>query len=133
MTTWLVVEDEPDLCEMFEATMQLIGVNSLIFSSGEAAQHWISEVECGRFKGETPELALLDIRLSGEMTGVMVSALLRECSVLQTMTLVLMTAYRLSPAWERVMLDQSGANLLLYKPLPGFHELRRILQSLVRQ
>jgi DNA-binding response OmpR family regulator len=133
MATWLVVEDEPDLAEMFEAATQLIGVNSLIFSSGEAAKCWIDDVECGRFKGETPELALLDIRLSGEMTGVMVSALLRECARLKTMTLVLMTAYRLSPAWEKIMLDQSGANLLLYKPLPGFFELRRILQSLVHQ
>ena len=133
MTTWLVVEDEPDLIEMFQATTELMGVDSLIFSSGEDALDWIDTVEQGHFAGEAPVLALLDIRLSGEVTGVMVSALLRECPQLKAMTLVLMTAYRLSPAWEQVMLSQSGADLLLYKPLPAFKDLRRLLQSLIRQ
>jgi len=133
MTTWLVVEDEPDLIELFQAATELIGVDSLIFSSGEDALEWIDTVECGDFQGENPVLALLDIRLSGEVTGVMVSALLRECPQLNPITLVLMTAYRLSPTWEQVMLKQSGADLLLYKPLPAFRELYRILQTLVRQ
>ena len=132
MTTWLVVEDEPDLIELFQVTTEMIGVDSLIFSSGEDAVDWIDDVECGRFCGEEPVLALLDIRLSGEVTGVMVSALLRECPQLRAMTLVLMTAYRLSPTWEQVMLKQSGADLLLYKPLPPFRELYRLLQTLVR-
>ena len=132
MPTWLVVEDEPDLIELFQATTELIGVDSLIFSSGEDAVDWIDDVECGRFSGEEPVLALLDIRLSGEVTGVMVSALLRECPQLKAMRLVLMTAYRLSPVWEHAMLEQSGADLLLYKPLPAFKDLRRLLQSLVR-
>ena len=133
MTTWLVVEDEPDLIEMFQATTELMGVDSLIFSSGEDALDWIDTVERGHFAGEAPVLALLDIRLSGEVTGVMVSALLRECPQLNRITLVLMTAYRLSPPWEQVMLSQSGADLLLYKPLPAFKDLRRLLQSLVRE
>ena len=133
MTTWLVVEDEPDLIELFQATTELIGVKSLIFSSGEEAVDWIDDVECGRFCGEEPVLALLDIRLSGEVTGVMVSALLRECPQLKAMRLVLMTAHRLSPVWEQAMIEQSGADLLLYKPLPAFKDLRRLLQSLVHQ
>ncbi len=132
MTTWMVVEDDPDLIEMFEAMIELMGVNSLIFSSGEAAVDWIDALTCGRFRGEKPDLALLDIRLSGEMTGVMVGAELRECPLLPDMTLILMTAYRLSSTWEKVVLQQSGADFLLYKPLPSFRELQLLLQPLVR-
>src|SRR5579871_1003137 len=66
MTTWLVVEDELDLLDMFEAAAELMGVNSLCFSSGEDAIDWIDGLEGGRFGGEKPDLALLDIRLSGD-------------------------------------------------------------------
>ena len=131
MTTWLIVEDDPDLVEMFAATTELLGVNSLFFSSGEAVAEWIDDIDRYGFQGEIPQLALLDIRLSGEMTGVMVGALLRECPLLASMKLILMTAYRLSPSWEKIMLNQAGADLLLYKPLPRFDQLQRILQTLV--
>ncbi len=131
MTTWLVVEDDPDLIEMFAATTELLGVRSLCFSSGEAAEQWIDEVKQHGCAEELPQLALLDLRLSGEMTGVMVAALLRACPTLTAMKLILMTAYRLSPVWEKSMLDQAGADFLLYKPLPRFDQLRCILQTLV--
>lgn len=132
MTTWLIVEDELDLIELFQAATDLIGIQSLTFSSGEDAVHWIEEVENGRFEGEKPVLALLDIRLAGEATGATVGARLRESPDLNSMMLVLMTAHRLSPAWEKVILEQSGADLLLYKPLPAFKDLYRLLQSLIR-
>ena len=132
MTTWLIVEDEPDLIELFQAATEMIGIESLIFSSGEDAIHWIEDVENQRFDGEKPVLALIDIRLAGEVTGAAVGARVRECAQLSTMTLVLMTAHRLSPAWEKVILEQSGADLLLYKPLPAFKDLHRLLQSLLR-
>lgn len=129
MTTWLVVEDDPDLIQMLAATTELLGVNSLFFSSGEAVEEWLGQMEPDA--GEAPELALLDIRLSGEMTGVMVGALLRDCPAFTAMKLILMTAYRLSPSWEKIMLNQARADLLLYKPLPGLDQLRRVLQTLL--
>jgi CheY-like chemotaxis protein len=131
MTTWLVVEDDPDLIEMFTATTELLGVKSLFFSSGEAVEQWIGQVKHSGFDGEMPQLALLDIRLAGEMTGVMVGALLRDCPSLSAIKLILMTAYRLSPSWEKIMLHEAGADLLLYKPLPRFEQLRSILQTLI--
>lgn len=130
MTTWLVVEDEPDLRAMFAAATEVIGVQALIFANAESALAWIDAVDAGERDGALPDLALLDIRLGGETTGVMVGAKLRDTHALQAMRIVLMTAHRLTPAWEKVMLDQSGADLLLYKPLPPFEDLQRLLQTL---
>jgi CheY-like chemotaxis protein len=133
MTTWLVVEDEPDLRAMFASATELIGVQTLIFADAESALAWIGEVEAGKRDDALPDLALLDIRLGGEITGVMVGAKLRETPALKATRIVLMTAHPLTPAWEKVMLDQAGADLLLYKPLPPFEDLHRLLQTLMRR
>ena len=74
MSTWMVVEDEPGLYDLVLAMYETMGINGLAFTTGEEAFDWIEDVDAGHFAGELPKLALLDIRLPGEISGPMIGA-----------------------------------------------------------
>ncbi|MFN8374706.1 MAG: response regulator [Anaerolineae bacterium] len=131
MTTWMVVEDEPDLYEMVLAMYEFWGFEGLAFVNGEDAIAWIDHVDQGRVQGDLPQLVLLDIRLPGQINGVEVGARLRQSPYLQSMAIVLMTAFKLSPKEEKEYKKISGADLLLYKPLPTLKELQATLEKIV--
>lgn len=132
MTTYMIVEDEPDLYDMLMAMSTVLGVDEVAFSTGEEAVTWIEEVEEGHFDGELPVLALLDIRLPGDIDGVMVAERLRESALLHNIAVVLTTAYHLSPEDEQSFIKRAEADMLIYKPLPAFSELRDILRSIAQ-
>ncbi|GAB4508461.1 MAG: hypothetical protein OHK0046_00930 [Anaerolineae bacterium] len=131
MRTWMVVEDEPDLYEMVLAMYATLSIEGISFVTGEEALEWIDEVDSGQFESEIPELALLDIRLPGRVNGVEVAARLRQSDTLGHIVIVFMTAYRLSPSEERKVMQQSGADLLLYKPLPPLEEFHDMMEDLI--
>ncbi len=133
MTTWMVVEDEPDLYEMVLAMYEWWGFEGLAFVNGEDALAWIDHVDEGRVQGDLPQLVLLDIRLPGQINGVEVGARLRQSPYLESMGIVLMTAYKLSPKEEKLYKQKSGADLLLYKPLPALKDLQEMLEKVVAQ
>nr|PZN52256.1 MAG: hypothetical protein DIU68_14885 [Chloroflexota bacterium] len=129
----MVVEDEPDIYEVLLAMFEMWGIEGVAFVDGEEAVTWIEEVDKGQFLGELPELALLDIRLPGAISGPMVGDRLRKSPLLEHITVVLTTAYKLSPEQERQAIEQAGADKLIYKPLPKFHDLKRLLEDLIAQ
>lgn len=131
MTTWMLVEDEPDLYDMLYHLISGIGHNVLGFMDGETAMHWIDSVERKTVTSQLPELALIDIRLPGQIHGPQIAARLRHSAPLQQMAVVLMTAYRLSPAEETQLLRYAMPDMMLYKPLPSFPEFRRRLEDLL--
>ena len=131
MATWMLLEDEPDLYDMILTMYDMLGLRGVAFSVGEEAAEWITEVNKGRYEGEIPELALLDIRLPDQITGTMIAAKIRKSPVLKDMAVVLMTAYRLSPEQEQRVLYDSGADMLIYKPFPRLHELHYALKNLL--
>jgi CheY-like chemotaxis protein len=133
VTTYMVVEDEPDLYEMLTAMSKILEVNEVAFATGEEAVTWIEEVEHGLFDDEMPILALIDIRLPGEIDGPMVGERIRQCALLKDIAIVLMTAYHLSVEDEQEVMQQCDADLLLYKPLPKFTELRDVLRTTAEQ
>ena len=133
MTTWMLVEDEPDLYEMVLAMYDMWGISGVSFTTGEDAVAWIEQVDKGQAEDEIPELALVDIRLPNELTGVDVAQRLRSSPTLKNMVIVLMTAYKLKPTQEAAVRAQAGANLLLYKPLPPFKKFRKILNDLLKE
>ncbi|MBE0688805.1 MAG: response regulator [Anaerolineae bacterium] len=133
MTTYMIVEDEPDLYDMLMAMSSVLGVDEVAFSTGEEAVMWIEEAEAGHFEDEVPVLGLIDLRLPGEIDGVMVAERLRKSLPLHNMAVVLMTAYHLSPAEERNFMERADADLLVYKPLPTFPVLRDILRTIARE
>lgn len=131
MSTWMVVEDEPDIYEMLLAMFEMWGIEGVAFVDGEEAVAWIEDVDSGRFQGELPELALLDIRLPGSVSGVAVGERLRQSGKLGQVAIVFATAYRLSPENEKTVVTQADADRLMYKPLPKFNELQRILEEVI--
>lgn len=131
MSTWMVVEDEPDIYEVLLAMFEMWGIEGVAFVDGEEAVSWIDDVDNGRFQGELPELALLDVRLPGKILGPMVGERLRKSPVLGQMAIVLTTAYKLATEQEKEVIATAGADQLIYKPLPKFNELQRLLETVI--
>jgi len=127
----MVVEDEPDIYEVLLAMFEMWGIEGVAFVDGEEAVAWIDDVDNGRFQGELPELALLDIRLPGDINGVMVGERLRKSPVLRNVSVVLTTAYKLSPEEQEAAIKRAGADKWLPKPLPKFNELQGILEAVI--
>lgn len=131
MSTWMVVEDEPDIYEVLLAMFELWGIEGVAFVDGEEASAWVDDVDNGRFRGELPELALLDIRLPGAVSGPMVGERLRKSHILGDMAIILTTAYKLTPEEQTQAMERAQADKLLPKPLPKFNELQRVLETVI--
>lgn len=131
MTAWIVVEDEPDLYDMVLAMYETMGIDGIAFADGEEVADWLAELDPDHSSEELPELALIDIRLPGELNGIDIGSKLRSSQVLKNMVIVLMTAYRLSPQEEKTAVARSSADMILYKPLPPIHEFRQMMTQLV--
>lgn len=131
MSTWMVVEDEPDIYDVLVAMFQIWGIEGIAFVDGADAVQWVEGVDAGRVPGELPELAILDIRLP-EVSGPEVAARIRKSPKLGNIGIVLITAYRLSPEQEKNAMTISQADLLLYKPLPNMPELRQQLDDVIK-
>lgn len=127
----MVVEDEPDIYEVLLAMFGIWGIDGVAFVDGEEAVAWIDDVDNNRFKGELPELALLDIRLPGEINGPSVGERLRQSPVLRDVAIVLTTAYKLNTEEEKMVRAKAGADELIYKPLPKFAELQKKLEETI--
>lgn len=127
----MVVEDEPDIYEVLLAMFEMWGIEGVAFVDGEEAVSWINDVDEGRFHGELPELALLDIRLPGDVDGVMVGERLRKSPILGNMAIVLTTAYKLNNEERELAMTTAQADLWLPKPLPKFNELQTILEDAI--
>lgn len=127
----MVVEDEPDIYEVLLAMFEMWGIEGVAFVDGEEALAWIDDVDGERFQGELPELALLDIRLPGDINGVMVGERLRQSPILGQMAIVLTTAYKLLPEEQDAAMAKAQADLWLPKPMPKFAELQKILDNVI--
>ncbi|MBE0690345.1 MAG: response regulator, partial [Anaerolineae bacterium] len=108
MSAWMVVEDEPDIYDLLLAMFEMWGIEGVAFVDGEEAVAWIEDVESGRVKGELPELALLDIRLPGSISGPEVGERLRKTQPLAQVAMVLTTAYRLTAEEEKAVMSTIG-------------------------
>ena len=130
MSTWMVVEDEPDLYDTLLALFEIWSIDGVAFTNGTDAVKWIEDVDRGEANTNLPELALLDIRLPG-VNGPEIGQRLRQSPVLNDIAIVMMTAYHLTPTEEKAILEKSKAGTLLYKPLPSPTEFRAILQKAI--
>lgn len=127
----MVVEDEPEIYELLLAMFEMWGIEGVAFVDGEEAVAWIEDVNHNRFQGELPELALLDIRLPGEINGIQVGENLRKSPILGQMAIVMTTAFKLNEKEKTEALKQTQADLWIPKPLPKFKELQGILENIL--
>jgi len=129
-STWMVVEDAPDVYDTLLAMLEIWGVDGIAFTNGTDAIDWINDVDRDRSELNLPELAILDIRLPGA-SGPEISSRLRKSPVFNNIAIVLITAYHLSPQEEKDVMAQSQADTIIYKPLPGPIEFRGKLQTII--
>src|SRR5262249_12653642 len=106
--------------------MSVWGEKPLPFPDGNAAWTWLDSVANGKFTGELPDLALMDIRMPG-YTGDKLAARIRETPGIKDIPIILMTAFSLTEAEVRVMMDQAGVDQLISKPLPDMDVFRTTL------
>ncbi len=130
MPTWMVVEDEPDIYDVLLAMFDLWGIEGVAFVDGAEAVTWIDDVDSGKIVNDLPELAILDIRLP-EVSGPEIGERLRKSTRLGDVAIVMITAYRLSPAEEEQVLKKAHADMLLYKPLPAMLEFKSRLETII--
>jgi len=126
----MVVEAEPDLYNTLLALLSIWSIDGVAFTNGYDAASWIEDVDNGTVQTNLPELALLDIRLPGS-SGPEIAERLRQSPVMRGMTIVLTTAYHLSPDQEDAVIQQAQADALMYKPLPAPRELRIALERAI--
>src|SRR5689334_3781266 len=103
--------------------MSVWGEKPLPFPDGTAAWNWLDSVANGTFKGELPELALMDIRMPG-YTGDKVAARIRQIPAIKDIPIILMTAFSLTDSEIKEMLEQNGVDFLINKPLPDMEIFR---------
>ncbi len=134
MSTWMVVDDEPDIYELLLAMFEFWGIDGVAFVDGSEAIAWIEDVDAMRIQTDLPELAIIDIRLPDpDISGITVAARLRQSPILGNIGICLITAYHMSPAEEDEAMALSQADLLLYKPLPHPAEFRRLLEGILER
>lgn len=130
MPVWMAVEDELDISEVILGMFEIWGIVGMSFTNGKEAIDWIDEVDALKVNQNLPELALIDIRLP-EISGLEVSARIRQSKWLSHIGIVLTTAYRLTPDEETLALAQAQADALIYKPLPAMPIMRQLLAEIL--
>lgn len=124
--TWLIVEDDPEIRNLVAVMMQVWGETPLPLADGNAAWRWLDSVADGSFKGQLPELALMDIRMPGH-TGDQIAARIRTTELLQHIPIILMTAFTLTESEIQSMVDRAGIDRVIKKPLPDMDDFRATL------
>ena len=102
MKPWLLVEDEPDISEMLLAVFDIWQIDCIAHQNGEETLAWLEHVNRGEV-ANLPELALIDIRLVGEIDGITVAQRIRSCPDLKHIIIVLNTAYSLTEQEEAAL------------------------------
>lgn len=128
---WMFVEDDPDIYEILSVLFELWGHDVIAFTTGEEALDWLQEVEQGKFTDGLPELAVIDLRLPGDIDGVEICKQLRQNQHLQKIPVIIATAFALSSKQSQEIMADTQANLLLHKPLPSAAKFHQMLNKLV--
>jgi CheY-like chemotaxis protein len=121
--TWLLVEDDNDIRNVVAVMMSVWGEKPLPFPDGGAAWQWLDKVAEGTVTGDLPELALMEIRMPG-YSGDKVAARIRQIPAIKDIPIILMTAFSLTDSEIKDMMDQTGIDYLINKPLPDMEVFR---------
>jgi DNA-binding response OmpR family regulator len=127
--TWMIVEDDAATLDALATTLQLYGCPVLPFNCGRAVLEYLDSNTPAEI---VPQVALIDIRLP-DVPGPQISAALRQHAALGEIGIMLMTAFRLDPVEKAHIMQQSGADALIYKPLPQIDQLLAQAEGIVKR
>jgi CheY-like chemotaxis protein len=128
LAAWLVVEDEEDIRNIVKVMFQVWGHTPLEFKDGHEIWRWLDQFEAGDYSGALPDMVLMDIRMPGHK-GNEIARRMRTIPKLNSVPVVLMTAFSLSEDERQGMLTDCGVDRIINKPLPDFFELKKILDE----
>ncbi len=131
MRSWLVVEDEPSIYDVLHSMFQMWGVEGIACNDGEQAFALIDDIDSGRYRGQLPEMAVVDIRMPGKLDGIDVGRRIRQSPLLGPIAVVLISAFVLRDSDQQEAIARSGADTLIVKPLPRPSEFRRQLEAVI--
>jgi len=126
--TWMIVEDDSAIRDVIEMMCELWSFNVVSFKDGFQAMDYLKNEHLPE---PLPNVALLDIRMPGPW-GHEISARIRQHAQLHSIGIILMTAYELPGQDEEKYLESSGADRLLFKPLPPMDDLLNFVQDVIR-
>ena len=127
---WLIVEDDATIREIVELGCEMIGHPSIAFPNGKKALEWMADPIPDN---EMPDIGLFDIRMPGGPDGHELAAHVRRHKQLSNIAIVLMTAYELPGSQRKEVLTVSGADLLLFKPLPPIEVLADTARKIIAE
>jgi CheY-like chemotaxis protein len=125
--TWMIVEDDAAIRMVIETMCELWELQALIFEDGFKAMKYL---DADPLPAPLPDVALLDIRVPGPW-GQEIGASIRKHPQLKDIGVILMTGYELQSSEEDKYLKVSGADRILYKPLPAMDELRELVNAVL--
>ena len=125
---WLIIEDDPTIREIVKLGCEMMGHPAITFPNGKEALKWM---EGPIPEEEIPDVALSDIRMPGGPDGHELAAHMRRHEQLSNIAIILMTAYELPGSQREEVLTVSGADLLLFKPLPPLEELAETIHEVI--
>lgn len=132
MTTWMLLEDAPQIYEMLTTMFETWGIDGVAFVDGSSAVEWINKVDRGEVTGTLPELALLDWDVPF-IKGSLVAKRIRESPRLKDVTIVMISAFKLNNEQIEEMLTQGKPDDYHQKPLPAVREFRAMLQTTIER
>jgi CheY-like chemotaxis protein len=128
---WLIAEDEVDIRNLVAMMAQMWGHTPITFETGQKTWDWLDEIESGQHDGPLPEFALMDIRMPGKR-GDEIAHRIRQIPAIENIPVVLMTAFVLSDSERFDMINESGVDQIINKPLPDLQQLNQILHDIIK-
>ena len=125
---WLIVEDDNAIRDIIKLGCEIMGHLALTFPNGKQALAWM---EGPLPESEIPDVALIDIRMPGGPDGHELAARIRRHDLLSNIAIVLMTAYELPGSQREEVMTVSGADRLLFKPLPPMEEVAEAVHEII--
>lgn len=129
---WLIAEDEADIRNLMSMMCTVWGHTPIIFESGLKVWEWMDKIEAEQPVGPMPDFVLMDIRMPGKR-GVELASRMRTIPSLQSIPIVLMTAFALSEDEINRIREEYGVDYVINKPLPDFDKLRVLLHDIIAQ
>ncbi len=126
--TWLVIEDDHAIRDVIGTMCELWGFDAVMLKDGFQASEYLQN----EAPTPQPDIALIDIRMPGPW-GHEIGAKIRAHPRLHNIGIILMTAYTLPEGDAEQYMNLSGADMLLYKPLPPMDELLKLVQQIVER
>lgn len=127
---WLIAEDEADIRNLVTTMANVWGHTTITFESGQRAWEWLDSVDEGHYDGPLPEFALMDIRMPG-YRGDEVARRIRQTAGMHHIPIVLMTAFVLNEDERKQMINNTGVDEVINKPLPDFMSLQQLLHDII--